>query len=137
MTITEDGVAAWMARWAEAIRANDFETGRAMFANDVVAFGSLTRAMQGIDALLAEQWQPVWPETRDFAFERPAMLRVTAEMAVVAAEWRSEGRSADGWYERRGRAMLVLLARDGALICVHSHVSMLPGTQALAKDAAA
>lgn len=137
MTISEDSVAGWMARWAEAIRANDFEAARAMFADDVVAYGSLTRAMRGMDALLAEQWRRVWPATRDFAFERPAMIRVTAEMAVVAVEWRSEGRSPDGWYERRGRATLVLVASDDALVCVHSHVSMLPGTSALAGTPAA
>lgn len=132
MTIRHKEVLAWLERWTQAIRDRDFETGRQMFAPDVVAFGSLAGMMRGIDTLVEEQWRRIWTETRHFSFEDPVLLSAVGEMAVAAAAWSSEGRLPDGWYDRRGRATLVLERRSGELVCIHSHFSMLPGTLALA-----
>lgn len=128
MTLAQDDIVAWMARWAEAIRNLDYDTGRELFAGDVVAFGTWTGAMRGIDDLVADQWMQVWPHTRGFEFIDPVVVAQVQDLAAVATEWRSEGKSAEGWFERQGRATLVLVRAEGDIACVHSHFSLVPGT---------
>jgi ketosteroid isomerase-like protein len=132
MTISDREVRAWLESWAEAVRNCDFAGGRTMFSNDVVAFGTVAGAVSGIDALVREQWQRVWPKTRGFNFGSPLLLAVSSEMAVVAVEWRSQGRSGSATHDRAGRATLVLRSAKFGLVCTHSHFSMAPGTTALA-----
>jgi len=57
--ITGDA-ADWLNRFAEAVRDNDTERGRAMFDPDALGFGSWTVAAEGLDALEHEQWRNVW-----------------------------------------------------------------------------
>ena len=102
-----------------------------MFAPDVVAFGSLTEVMVGLDSLIEEQWSQIWPNTRDFSFDSPLLLSIEDNLCVVVAEWGSQGRLADRHYERRGRATLVLRREASGLLCLHSHFSMVPGTPVL------
>lgn len=135
MTIGKTQVEVWLENWVAAIRSRDFEAGRRLFAADVVAFGSLSSIMVGREALVAEQWQKVWSATRGFTFGAPALFTVSDDLAVFAAEWRSEGVGDDGTYDRQGRATLVLQARPEGLVCVHSHVSMLPGSPPLTERA--
>jgi hypothetical protein len=41
----------------------------------------------------------------------------------------SKGKAVDGgWYDRKGRATLVLGLENSLLRCSHSHLSMDPGT---------
>jgi len=124
-------VETWLADWAEAIRARDFDRAHTMFAEGVVAFGSLTAAMEGREALAREQWRPIWNSTRGFAFDPPAMVLDDGHYVAVACTWSSEGQKREGgWYARSGRATLVLHRLDGRLECVHSHFSMAPGIPA-------
>jgi ketosteroid isomerase-like protein len=132
--ISIEDVRAWLQNWSEAIRTGDFATGRAMFSDDVVAFGTLVGTAAGIDALVAEQWEKVWPNTRGFTFGSPLLLAAYDEVAVVAVEWRSEGLSGSVGYDRAGRATLVLQSAKGRLLCTHSHLSMTPGTVALRSE---
>lgn len=125
-------VETWLADWAAAIRARDFERARTMFAEGVVAFGSLTGAMEGREALEREQWRPIWTATRGFAFDPPTAMLDDGRYVIVACTWSSEGQKRDGgWYHRSGRATLVLHRVDGVLRCVHSHFSMMPGIPAI------
>jgi ketosteroid isomerase-like protein len=125
---------AWLARWEALVNAGDIEAARPFFAEDVVAFGSLTPAMHGLDALVARQWSQIWPTIRDFALNRDTLsVRSVGDgsLAVLAGEYRSLGKDgAGGWYDRAGRATLVLERRDAGYVCVHSHFSMYPGIPA-------
>lgn len=129
--MSTDEIDAWLSAWAQAIRDNDLEAGRRMFAENVVGFGTLTGAMIGLDALVSDQWSQIWPRTAGFVFGPVHQVSVTDDLAVVVAEWRSEGRTDAGAYERRGRATLVLRPTASGLVCTHSHFSMFPGTPAL------
>jgi ketosteroid isomerase-like protein len=126
-----DAVMAWLHRWEALINAGDIAAAEPLFAEDVVAFGSLTRRMEGRDDLVARQWSLMWPRIRDFAFDydHARILSGTpGEFAIVATPWRSLGRKGESdWYERRGRATLVLKPTSDGFTCVHSHFSMEPG----------
>src|SRR6185437_2778725 len=50
------GIAAWLDNWARAIRERDFAGARPLFAEDVMAFGSLSSAMTDRDTLEHDQW---------------------------------------------------------------------------------
>jgi len=131
MKMNDREVHAWLDHWAQAIRNGDFAAGRSMFSEDVVAFGTVAGAVSGIDALMTQQWERVWPRTTGFTFGPPLVLAMNDDIAVVAVEWRSEGRTDSGNYDRKGRATLVLRSIDDNLLCTHSHFSMVPGTVAL------
>lgn len=124
----------WLARWEALVNAGDIEAARSFFATDVVAFGSLAITMYGLDELVARQWSQIWPTIRDFAFDRDTLSVRTVgdgKFAVIAGAYRSLGKDgAGGWYDRAGRATLVLEKRGGRYLCVHSHFSMNPGIPA-------
>jgi len=124
----------WLARWEALVNAGDIEAARSFFATDVVAFGSLATTMYGLDALVARQWSQIWPTIRDFAFDRDTLsVRTVGDgtLAVIAGAYRSLGKDGGGgWYDRAGRATLVLEKRGGRYLCVHSHFSMNPGVPA-------
>jgi len=44
----------------------DFESGRALCAPDLVAFGTVAEFVVGLDDVMAQQWRRVWPNIRDF-----------------------------------------------------------------------
>ena len=119
---------AWLARWENLVNAGDIEAARPFFAEDVVAFGSLTAAMRGLDDLVERQWSQIWPTIRDFALDRDALSIRTGgngSFVVIAGSYRSQGKDgAGGWYDRAGRATLVLERREAGYVCVHSHFSM-------------
>src|SRR5438093_1397162 len=66
----------WLRTFEAAVRARDFAAGRALFADDAVAFGTWARAVAGLDHIIREQWQNVWPRIRDFRFEADAGRRL-------------------------------------------------------------
>jgi ketosteroid isomerase-like protein len=124
---TPGNIQDWLDRFAAAVRAQDLDAGRALFAHEALGYGTRTAAADGLDALVAAQWAPVWAATSDFAFAPADLLALASpDQAVVAARWSS--RSASG-AARTGRATLVLVlgrGADGALACVHSHFSLDP-----------
>jgi ketosteroid isomerase-like protein len=120
---------AWLADFAAAVREQDYAAGRALFAFDVVSFGSINEMLHGLDALEHAQWRRVWSVTRGFDFDyTSAHVEVVGDRAWVVALWRSEGNDPKrgGWFERRGRATFVLARRAGRWLAVHSHFSLLP-----------
>ena len=60
----------WLRTFEAAVRARDFAGGRTLFAADAVAFGAWARAVAGLDNIVREQWQNVWPRIRDSASSR-------------------------------------------------------------------
>jgi ketosteroid isomerase-like protein len=125
MAPTPADVQAWLERFASAVRAQDLDAGRVLFAHDALGYGTRAATAEGLDALVAAQWGPVWAATSGFAFGPVDLMVVAgAEHAVVAARWTS--RTSSGAL-RSGRATLVLTAApDGRLLCEHSHFSLDP-----------
>jgi ketosteroid isomerase-like protein len=127
-----ESIARWLREWERLINADDQAAARAMFAPDVVGYGTLAEATAGIDELAQRQWALVWHRIRSFTFGPPDLVRVDGSLAVVALRWRSVGLGQDGKpFARSGRATLLLERAGEVWLCRHSHLSMLPGTSAL------
>jgi len=117
----------WLRAFEAAVRARDFAAGRTMFADDAVAFGTWARAVAGLDNIVREQWQNVWPRIRDFHFEPGVHIGADGDTAWIAGGWLTEVTGADGRpFNRPGRGTFVLERRGGKWLAVHSHFSLLP-----------
>ena len=60
-------VKQWFHRLSERVRAVDFAGAHALFADDMVAFGTFENFITGRGRVEAAQWRNVWPVTSDFA----------------------------------------------------------------------
>src|SRR5437899_3088398 len=99
----------WLRTFEAAVRARDFTAGRALFADDAVAFGTWARAVAGLDNIIREQWHNVWPRIRDFRFEPDARVRTSGDSAWIAGGWLTEVTGPDGRpFTRPGRSTFVL-----------------------------
>jgi ketosteroid isomerase-like protein len=117
----------WLQTFEAAVRARDFAAGRTLFADDAVAFGTWARAVAGLDNIVREQWQNVWPRIRGFHFEPGASVRTLGDSAWIAGGWLTEVTGPDGRpFTRPGRGTFVLEKRAGKWLAVHSHFSLLP-----------
>jgi ketosteroid isomerase-like protein len=129
MSDRTDEVATWLTTFEAACRARDFDTGRTMFAEDALAFGTWARAVSGLSNIEREQWKNVWPRISNFTFEEKPTVRVVGDMAWIAAAWSTQATGPDGKpFTRPGRGTFVLERRNGRWLAVHSHFS-LPPTQ--------
>jgi len=125
--MTERSVETWLREFEAACRGRDFASGRQLFAEDAVAFGTWATAVSGRANIEREQWRNVWPRIREFRFEEHPVTAATGDSGWVAAAFSSEATGPDGRpFRRSGRATFVLACRDGHWRCVHSHVSLLP-----------
>ena len=106
----------WLRAFEAVVRARDFTAGRAMFADDAVAFGTWARAVAGLENIVREQWQNVWPRIRDFRFEAGVHIRASGDSAWIAGGWLTEVTGPDGRpFSRPGRGTFVLERRGGTL----------------------
>ena len=123
-------VREWFARLGRDCASVDYRSARAIFAPDVVSFGTHTDFVTGIDALQQEQWEGVWPNIRNFGFDLEGIRSGGDERrAWGVATWTSTGFDEDGKpFARPGRATVVLERRNKAWLAVHTHFSLFPGT---------
>lgn len=120
----------WLEDFSAAVRAVDYERGMTMFAPEVVGFGTYASMLVGLDKLVPGQWKNIWGVTRGFTFRLDELhYGVDGDLAWVAVPWDSQGRNAEGgWYDRPGRATLILARRAEQWRCIHSHLSLYPPT---------
>jgi VCBS repeat-containing protein len=124
---------AWLDEMQACVRAVDYDRCRAIFADDVVGFGTRIDAAVGLDALERDQWRHVWGRIRNFTFLTEQLHgAVYGEAGLwLACPWTSEGRGPDGaWRTRPGRITAVLECRDGRWLAVHTHHSVVPDAKA-------
>ena len=128
MSSVQDVIRSWLEAFARAVRDRDFDAGRAMFASDVVSFGTVAQRAVGLDELVRRQWASVWPVTEGFDFDYEQIHGGgTDTVAWVTAPWSSTGYESDlRPFARTGRATIVLEQRDGQWLAVHTHFSMVP-----------
>lgn len=123
-------VREWVATFGAHVAAVDFASARPMFDDGVVAFGTWSELLTGLDDLEAKQWRNVWPTIDAFAFDvdgTDVVLSDDGLLAVAIAPWSSTGFAEDGsTFDRPGRATLVLRRPSAGAPwrCVHSHFSL-------------
>jgi ketosteroid isomerase-like protein len=124
----EGEVRAWLAEMERCVRAEDYAGGRAIFAPDVVAFGTRGARLAGLEATERDQWRRVWGAIRGFTFLVDQLAWGTSgDVAWLACPWTSEGFGPDGVpFARPGRMTVVLERRAGRWLAVHSHFSLNP-----------
>jgi ketosteroid isomerase-like protein len=122
-------VRSWLAEMETCVRSEDYARCRAIFAADVVAFGTRAALVVGLDALERDQWRHIWGTIRGFTFLVEEMrCRGYGDVGIwIACPWTSEGRGPDGtWRARRGRMTAVLERRGERWLAVHTHHSLVP-----------
>lgn len=124
-------IESWLKAFSRSVRERDFASGKKLFENGVVSFGTVCFRVEGIDALAARQWQVVWPNTEDFEFDySSARVFIGAETATVIAGWTSTGLAPGGGrFQRRGRSTLVLRRAASGWKAAHTHFSLAPAQQ--------
>jgi ketosteroid isomerase-like protein len=120
----------WFEQLQECVRNVDFAAGRALFVEDVVAFGTKADVVSGLDALIANQWQGIWPNIADFTFQLDQLhTGQHGDLAWGVVPWTSTGYDPDGTpFDRPGRATTVFERRGGRWLAKHTHFSLNPGT---------
>lgn len=119
----------WLEVFAGYVREVDYAGARPMWHPDLLAFGTYSDVIQGLETAIATQWDNVWPRTANFAFDL-AGTHVLADggMAVAVTPWTSSGFHQDGTrFDRPGRATMVFARSEGGWRCVHSHMSLNRG----------
>ena len=126
----------WLRALQACVQAVDFAAGRTLFAEDIVAFGTVAPFVTGLDAVEREQWRHVWPVIRDFTIDvEGARGAVTGDRAWVAAVWDSRGRRPDGsWFRRPGRCTIAFERRGGRWLATHTHFSLVPAPAGTTTD---
>lgn len=117
-------------RFGECCASVDYETAAALFADDVVAFGTKMDIVSGLEFLMAHQWKGIWPNIREFRFDLDS-LRTGGDddFAWGVCLWTSIGFAQDGSsFSRPGRATVILERKEGRWIATHTHFSLLPNT---------
>lgn len=127
----------WLHQFAGYVREVDYQSARPLFHEQVLAFGTHTDVIPGLQAWIDTQWDNVWPHTTDFRFIDEQIHVLVSEdetMAVVIAPWNStgystpEGEASIGQpFDRPGRATMVFHRCKGSWLCVHSHMSLNRG----------
>ena len=126
---TEKSIArAWLGEMQTCVRAVDFERCRAIFAQDVVGFGTKAAIAVGLVALERDQWRHIWGNIRNFTFQAEELYcKRYGDGLWLACPWNSEGRMPNGTWEcRPGRITAVLERRGDLWLAVHTHHSRLP-----------
>lgn len=121
----------WLETFAGHVREVDYASARPLFHPDVLAFGTHSDVIPGIDQWVSTQWDNVWPKTSDFRFvleQTSVLASPDGAMATVIAPWTSTGYHPDGSaFARPGRATMVFFKTAGGWLCVHSHMSLNRG----------
>lgn len=134
LPITESDPRAAIAEFFERLgrycAGGDYDAAEALFASDVVSFGTKATVVTGIEQLRREQWEGVWPYIDDFQIDLSQVQAGGDERyAWGMVPWTSVGFDERGRrFNRPGRATVVMENRNGAWLAVHTHFSLVPGT---------
>lgn len=133
MSATADPKAAvteWFARLGRYCASVDYGSTRAIFAPDVVSFGTRVDIVSGLDHLQKNQWEGIWPNIQNFKIDLDSIYAGGDDrIAWGVATWTSTGFHEDGnSFFRPGRATVILERRNGEWLSVHTHFSLNPGT---------
>ena len=124
----EGALRAWLTELQSSVRAVDYERAEAIFAPDVMGFGTYKDIAAGRDTLRREQWSNIWPSIRDFTFRLDQLYwSADGALAWAACPWDSTGVQPDGTpFARPGRVTVIFECRAGQWLAVHTHFSLYP-----------
>ena len=127
---THAAVREWFERLGKYCAAVDYDSTMAIFAPDVVSFGTKAGIVSGLDYLRKNQWEGIWGNIKDFKVNLDNIHSGGDERHVWGiATWTSTGFHEDGTsFFRPGRATITLERRDGVWLATHTHFSLNPGT---------
>jgi ketosteroid isomerase-like protein len=129
-------IADFFARWGTLVGDVNFKQARGLYADDVIAFGSLGKMMTSRDALEAEQWRAVWPTLAGYTHDLSTLEVIVSPdrlMGMGAVMAPTIGIHKDGSHFERPVRVTATLMREtiGApWFMTHTHVSLVPGTPA-------
>ncbi len=125
-----EAVRQWFALLSTYCAAGDFDSAEAIFADDVVSFGTKAAIVSGMEHLRRNQWEGIWPNIRDFRIDVEHVEGGGNEhTAWGVANWSSTGFDEEHQpFDRPGRGTVILERRDGRWLAVHTHFSLAPGT---------
>ena len=120
----------WFAELGRCCAAVDYDSVEAIFAPDVVSFGTRADVVSGLGPLRRNQWEGIWPNIADFRIDLDSVQSGGDERhAWGVATWTSTGFHENGEaFHRPGRATVTLERRDGVWLATHTHFSLNPGT---------
>lgn len=127
---SKESVVAWLLEWQGCIQTRDVERARQLFSVQVVAFGTYTNHLQGLEDLIVEQWEPIWKTTDGFRFiiqEGTFYTSSDGSFACAGMPWLSYGYREDGTrFPRAGRCTILLqrAGRGDRWTAVHTHFSL-------------
>ena len=132
ITATDPNVAArdWFAALSRCCASVDYDSAEAIFAPDVVSFGTKADIVSGLGPLRRNQWEGIWPNIADFRIDLESVRSGGDERhAWGVATWTSTGFHEDGAaFHRPGRATVTLERRGDVWLAPHTHSSLTPGT---------
>jgi ketosteroid isomerase-like protein len=125
-----EALRAWFGLLGRYCAAVDFDSAEAIFASDVVSFGTRAQIVAGIEHLRRNQWEGIWPNIDAFVLDVDAVQGGGDDKtAWGVTTWTSTGFDPEHRpFDRPGRATVILERRDGRWLAVHTHFSLAPGT---------
>jgi ketosteroid isomerase-like protein len=123
-----EALKGWLKLFAQAVRERDLVSGRKLFDRQVISFGTVCFRAESLDELVCQQWEIVWPDTRNFDFEYDsARALVEGRIAVLIAQWQSTGFNGHQTsISRHGRATIALRRTARTWKAMHTHFSVDP-----------
>jgi len=126
---TERALRAWLDEFSACVRDVDYERAKAIFAPEVMGFGTYEAVVTGLDRLADDLWSRIWPTISGFRYLTEQLYwGAGGDVAWVACPWTSNGRDADGsTFPRPGRVTVGLRRTvKGRWLATHTHHSLYP-----------
>jgi ketosteroid isomerase-like protein len=125
---TSEALKRWLRLFSQAVRERDLVSGRKLFHQQVVSFGTVCFRAENLDELVCRQWEIVWPDTQDFDFEYDSTQElVEGKTALLIAHWHSTGsKGTQPSVSRHGRATIALKKMADGWKAIHTHFSIDP-----------
>jgi ketosteroid isomerase-like protein len=123
----------WFQRLTNHVQAVDFVGARPLFAEDMIAFGTLADFVSGREATERQQWRNMWGTIDRFWCRLDDLRAIVSADRLTAAGmvvFDSIGYREDGTpYDRPGRATVVFGrgAIDADWVARHAHFSLFHG----------
>lgn len=123
----------WFQRLTDHVQAVDFVGARPLFAEDMIAFGTLADFVSGREATERQQWRNMWGTIDQFRCRLDGLRAIVSADRLTAAGmvvFDSIGYREDGTpYDRPGRATVVFgrSAIGADWVARHTHFSLFHG----------
>lgn len=125
-----EAIVEWFQKLGRYCASVDYRSARAIFAEDVLSFGTRADIVSGLGHLQMNQWEGIGPNIQDFLINMETIHSGGDQHnAWGVATWTSTGFHDDGSsFERPGRATVILEHRQDSWLSVHTHFSLNLGT---------